>query len=75
VVRVIVSVADDGDLAEVAAALVRAGLAVTEVLAGAGVVTGTADGAAVAALAAVPGVADVETEREVRLPPPDSPVQ
>ncbi|WP_260190949.1 hypothetical protein [Actinophytocola gossypii] len=71
----IVSVADDRDLGEVAAALVRAGLAVTEVLAGAGVVTGTVDGAAVAALSTVPGVVDVEVEREVRLPPPDSPLQ
>lgn len=72
---VIVSVADDQDVAVVADALRRAGLAVTGELPDAGVVTGTVDGAVVAALSTVPGVADVEVERESRLPPPDSPVQ
>ncbi|OLF12260.1 hypothetical protein BLA60_09750 [Actinophytocola xinjiangensis] len=75
--RVIVSVAADriADLPTVVDALRRAGLTVAEVLDGAGVVTGEASGEVIAALAKVPGVADVETERDVRLPPPDSPVQ
>jgi len=81
VARVIVSVADDrmADLPTVVDALRRAGLTVTEVLDGAGVITGTVAGDSakdvIAALARVPGVADVETQREFRLPPPDSPVQ
>ncbi|GAB3443719.1 hypothetical protein [Actinophytocola sediminis] len=75
--RVIVSVADDrlADLPTVVDALRRAGLTVTEVLDGAGVITGTVDQDAIAALSTVPGVADVEIQRDLRLPPPDSPVQ
>jgi hypothetical protein len=74
---VIVSVADDriADMSTVVAALRRAGLRVTEVLDAAGVVTGTVAGNAIAALSRVPGVVDVETQRDIRLPPPDSPVQ
>jgi hypothetical protein len=77
VARVIVSVADDrmADLPTVVEALRRAGLTVAEVLDGAGVITGTVAGNAIAALSTVPGVVDVETQRDVRLPPPDSSVQ
>lgn len=75
--RVIVSVADDrmADLPTVVDALRRAGLTVAEVLDGAGVITGTVAGNAIAALSTVPGVVDVETQRDVTLPPPDSSVQ
>lgn len=75
--HVIVSVADDqlADMSTVVDALRRAGLTVNEVLDGAGVVTGTVAGNAVAALSTVPGVVDVETQQEFRLPPPDSSVQ
>lgn len=76
-VRVMVSIVDDrlGDMSTVVEALRGAGLTVTEVLDNVGVVTGTVDSGAVASLSRVPGVADVETQREVRLPPPDSPLQ
>lgn len=72
-----VSVADDrvGELATVVAALRRAGLRVATVLDAAGVVLGTVDAAALASLSSVPGVAGVERQREIRLPPPDSPAR
>jgi hypothetical protein len=75
--QVVISVADDqvDDMSTVVDALRAAGLRVGEVLDSAGVVTGTVDGAAVAALSAVPGVVDVERSRVYRVPPPDSPVQ
>lgn len=69
---VIVSVADDrlGALADVVAALRRAGLRVDEVLEPLGMVTGTVAADGMAALGAVPGVAEVERQRGVRLDPP-----
>lgn len=75
--QVVISVADDQlqRLSEVVEELREAGLRVAEVLESAGVVTGTVDGAAVAALSTVPGVLDVERSRVYELPPPDSPVQ
>lgn len=74
--QVVISVADDRfDLSAVVDALRVAGLRVTEVLDGVGVVTGTVDGAALGALSTVPGVVDVERSRVYDLPPPDSPVQ
>ncbi|MGH3758895.1 hypothetical protein [Actinophytocola sp.] len=76
-VPVIVSVADDqlADLPAVVDALRDAGLRLGEVLIAAGVVTGTVDSDRISSLSAVPGVVDVERERTVGLPPPDSPVQ
>jgi hypothetical protein len=76
-VPVIVSVADDwlGDMGAVVDALRTAGLRVDRVLMVAGIVTGTVDGDRFTSLSTVPGVADVETERTLGLPPPDSPVQ
>ncbi|HEX2131066.1 MAG TPA: hypothetical protein VHH15_05850 [Actinophytocola sp.] len=71
----IVSVADGQDMSTVVTELRRAGLTVTEVMAGAGVVTGTVDGVAVATLSTVVGVVDVETQGGFQLPPPDAPVQ
>ena len=73
--RVMVTVSDDHDLSTVVEALRGAGLAVADVLAEIGVVTGTADGATMVALAAVPGVVEVEPQQEIQLPPPDSPIQ
>ncbi len=75
--QVVISVADDqvGDMSAVVAALRAAGLRVSEVLDSAGVVTGTVDGAALAALSTVPGVLEVERSRMYGVPPPDSTVQ
>lgn len=76
-VPVVVAV-DDERLVEMAAvvdALRDAGLRVGEVLAAAGVVTGTADSDRIASLSAVPGVVSVEQARTIGLPPPDSSVQ
>ena len=72
-----VLIADDhlATIDEVAAALRDAGLRGAQVLPSAGVVTGAVDDAAVSALEAVDGVAKVETATEIRLPPPDEPVQ
>jgi hypothetical protein len=73
--EVLVSTDDDADLAAVVEALRQAGLSVTEVLTEVGVVIGTADSDKLASLSAVPGVAEVEPQRTIQLPPPDSPVQ
>jgi hypothetical protein len=76
-VDVMVSVADDrlANLDEVVAGLRRAGLNVGEVLEAAGTVTGTVDPDAIDALCAVPGVVDVERQRDYQIAPPDSDVQ
>jgi hypothetical protein len=76
-VPVVISVADDrlGDMGTVVDALRAAGLRVDRVLMVAGVITGTVDGDRISSLSTVPGVAAVETERTIGLPPPDSPVQ
>jgi hypothetical protein len=73
--QVIVTVDDDADLAEVAGALRQAGMTLSEILDGAGVITGTADSAAIAVLSTIPGVLEVEHAHGYQLPPPDSPVQ
>jgi hypothetical protein len=77
IVPVIVSVADDrlADMSTVVDALRDAGMRVGEVLSAAGVVTGTVDSERIPSLSTVAGVADVESERTIQLPPPDSPVQ
>ncbi|HEY7591983.1 MAG TPA: hypothetical protein VH969_02410 [Actinophytocola sp.] len=77
IVPVLVSVADDrlGDLSVVVDGLRDAGLRVGEVLAAAGVVTGTVDSDRISTLSTVPGVADVEPQQSFGLAPPDSPVQ
>lgn len=73
--KVVVSVADDGlaDLPSVVSALRAAGMEVDGVMEALGVVTGSVPGPTAAgasgALGAVPGVAAVEVEREVGLPP------
>ena len=69
--KVVVSVADDSlaHLPTVVAALRDAGMVVQDVLAGLGVVTGSVAPGAGDLLGAVPGVAHVEVDRAVRLPP------
>ena len=71
-------VADEhiGAIEDVAAALQQAGLRLGQALPATGVITGAVeDETALAALAAVEGVAAVEQVHEIQLPPPDEPVQ
>ena len=62
-------------LAAVAEELRSAGMEVGAVMDDLGVVSGSVEPEKMARLAAVTGVASVEATREVRIPPPDSPVQ
>ena len=72
-VPVLVTVAPDRrpDTAELADRMREAGMTVTAVLAGVGVVTGTATPAQAAAVARLPGVAAVEPDRAVHAWPDD----
>ena len=74
-IDVTVLVADDhlDAMDDVAAALQQAGLRLQSTLPATGVITGAAEDPA--ALAGVPGVVAVETARDVRVPPPESPLQ
>jgi hypothetical protein len=76
-VRISVSVRDDHlDLIdEVVRRLEGAGVKVDQVLRPLGVITGSAPAHGWRAIGQVAGVASVEAEREVRLPPPDADVQ
>ncbi|CCH29260.1 hypothetical protein ABZ816_35425 [Actinosynnema sp. NPDC047251] len=69
--KVVVSVADDSlsQLTAVVAALREAGLEVDDVLEALGMVTGSIAPEALGTLKDVPGVADVERQRVLRLPP------
>lgn len=61
---------------EVASALGREGLAVGKTLRSVGVITGSvADSGVTEALRKIAGVVGVEVNRDVKLPPPDAPVQ
>jgi hypothetical protein len=62
-------------LREVEAALRGAGMDVEQVLDAIGAVTGFASPGQIEIIRRVPGVAAVEASREIRLPPPGSPVQ
>jgi hypothetical protein len=75
--KITISVADDAidRIDEVVAALEDGGMQVDQVLRPLGVITGSADTRRVQALGAVSGVAAVEPQRTVQLPPPDSDVQ
>jgi hypothetical protein len=75
VIDVTVLVADDhlDAIGDVAAALQDAGLRLRATMPATGVITGAVEDPA--ALASVPGVAAVETARDVGVPPPDSPLQ
>ncbi|WP_433270587.1 hypothetical protein ACQPZF_10195 [Actinosynnema sp. CS-041913] len=72
--KVVVSVADESlsDLTAVVADLREAGLVVDDVLEALGMVTGSVAPEAIRSLKAVPGVADVERQRVVHLPPGSS---
>lgn len=69
--KVVVSVADDGSagLPAVVSALRDAGMVVESVLESLGVVTGSVAPGAADRLGAVPGVAHVEVDHAVGLPP------
>ena len=69
--KVVVSVADESvaNLPSVVSALRDAGMRVEQVLEGLGVVTGSVAAGMGDLLGAVPGVAHVEVDRTVRLPP------
>ncbi|MFJ6676530.1 hypothetical protein ACIQMJ_35960 [Actinosynnema sp. NPDC091369] len=69
--EVVVSVADESlaHLPTVVAALRDAGMVVRDVLAGLGVVTGSVAAGGGDRLGTVPGVAHVEVDRAVELPP------
>ena len=69
----IVTASGDRPLPTVVEDLTRAGLTVDQVLDAIGVVTGSADEAAAAAMRAVPGVADVSPDQPVDVGPPDAP--
>ena len=75
--KITISVTDDAidRIDEVVAALEGGGMHVDQVLRPIGVITGSADTQRVQALGTVAGVASVEPQRTVRLPPPDSDVQ
>lgn len=59
----------------IAEQLAAAGLDVHDVHDAISVITGTVDEAAVSSLQEVPGVLDVERQRQVQIPPPGSDVQ
>jgi hypothetical protein len=75
--KITISLADDAidRIDEVVAALEDGGMQVDQVLRPLGVITGSVDTQRVQALGAVAGVAAVEPQRTVQLPPPDSDVQ
>jgi len=75
--QITVSLADDaiGRIDEVVTALEHGGMHVDQVLRPIGVITGSVDTQLVRALGSVAGVAAVEPQHTVRLPPPDSEVQ
>ncbi len=76
-VKVSISVGDShlGRLDEVSQAAEAVGMTVQGREAAIGVLTGSIAADKLARLRAVAGVEHVETQREVRVPPPDSPVQ
>jgi hypothetical protein len=75
--KITISVADDAldRIDDVVAALENSGMHIDQVLRPIGVITGSAETQRVQALGAVAGVAAVEPQRTVQLPPPDSEVQ
>ena len=76
-VKVLVSVGDLhlGRLDEVSRGAEAAGMTVHRREAGIGVLSGSISADRIDRLRAVAGVENVETQREVRVPPPDSQVQ
>jgi 3-deoxy-D-manno-octulosonic-acid transferase len=76
-VRLSLSVSDShiNKFNEVAAAAEQAGMKVERRLNEIGVLTGVIDQDKIGRLRQVDGISDVEEERTVRIPPPDSPIQ
>ena len=69
---------DDGHLAAldgVVQGLRARGMQVDQVLDGLGIITGSVPSGAAGALSAVAGVASVDEQLGIHLPPPDAPVQ
>ncbi|MHA6630714.1 hypothetical protein ACU61A_35200 [Pseudonocardia sichuanensis] len=75
--KITVSVADDAldRIDDVVTALEGGGMRVEQVLRPLGVITGYVEDTQLQALGAVTGVAAVEPQRTVQLPPPESDVQ
>jgi hypothetical protein len=76
-VRLSLSISDShmNRIDEVAAAAMRAGMTVEQRLPDLGVLTGEIDRDKLARLRQVDGISDVEEERTVRIPTPNSPIQ
>jgi hypothetical protein len=64
-----------GDVNGIAEHARAAGLTVSSVLDGLGIITGSVDQSAIPDLALIPGVSAVEPETGIGTAPPDSPVQ
>ncbi|WP_068269267.1 hypothetical protein [Aldersonia kunmingensis] len=64
-----------GDVHDIAEQARAAGLTVSSVLDTLGIITGSVDREAIAALARIPGVSAVEPEAGIGIAPPDSPIQ
>ncbi|MCX5042969.1 hypothetical protein OG921_07285 [Aldersonia sp. NBC_00410] len=64
-----------GDVDDIAEHARAAGMTVTSVLRGLGVITGSVDRTAIPALATIPGVRGVEPDAGIDVPAPDSPIQ
>ena len=60
---------------ELATRLRQAGMDVDQLLGALGVITGSVDDAQLAAIEVLPGVAAVEAQAKVQIPPPDADVQ
>lgn len=75
IVSVIVSISDSHDFDEVVDQLRKGGLEVTGLLQSLRTVTGRATRNSLPVLRAIPGVAAVEIQREVQVPPPASDIQ
>ena len=74
-VQLSVTVDDEHAVEEVAAGLRARGMAVTQILEGIGVITGSAPDDVRRTLADVEGVASVDEQLTHQLPPPDADVQ
>lgn len=74
-VTVVVDDAHQAQILEVAAALQACGLTVQQTLPNIGMICGTVDTNQVGSLAEVEGVAAVELDQSIQLPPPDSNIQ
>jgi hypothetical protein len=74
-VNVTIADQDPGQFSEVVRRLEEAGLQIEQSLPEIGIVSGSIDSAKKADLDQLHGVAGVESDRVIRIPPPDSPVQ